>query len=94
MTELATTGDEAAPPALDAYALLSKPTLQLTDSDVDILVADLRKRRDKYLASGKPDVPKKAAAAVKALAEPKAKPTASEKAAATKALLDEIDWKL
>lgn len=44
---------------IDAYSLLSKPTLELTDAEVLIIVEDLRKRREAYIKTGKPDKPKK-----------------------------------
>lgn len=40
-------------PERNAYALLSKPTLELTDADVEIIVADLRKRRLAYATDPK-----------------------------------------
>lgn len=47
----------------NAYELLSRPTLTLTDAEVSDIVADLRQRRLAYV-SGKKDVaPKKAATA-------------------------------
>lgn len=36
---------DAAPEHQDAYALLSKPTLELTDAEVEIIVRDLRAKR-------------------------------------------------
>jgi len=81
-------------PQLDAYALLTKPTLDLSDAEVDAIITNLQKRRKVYLDTGKADAPAKEAAARKALAEPKAKPTAADKKANTAALLDSIDWKL
>ena len=44
---------------IDAYSLLSKPTLDLNDKEVEIIVADLRKRREAYIKTGKVDKPKK-----------------------------------
>lgn len=63
---------EEAEPAtqLDAYALLSKPTLSLSDAEVEIVIADLRRRREQYLSTGKPDKARKAA---KAKADPLSK---------------------
>lgn len=57
---------------MNAYELLSRPTLELTDNEVDLIIADLRKRRAAYL-EGTADTPKKAAAAkpVKASVEEK-----------------------
>jgi len=48
-----------APEPLDAYALLSKPTLEITDAEAELIVTDLRKRREAYIKTGKPDKPKK-----------------------------------
>ena len=45
----------------DAYALLSKPTKNLSDAEVKLIIADLRKRRFTSLATGKPDKPVKEA---------------------------------
>lgn len=42
-----------------AYELLTKPTLELTDAEVKIVVEDLRQRRLAYLKTGKPDKPSK-----------------------------------
>ena len=63
-----------------AYDLLSRPTLSLTDAEVEIVVADLRRRRAAFIATGKPDK----------IAKPKTaspSPTAESKAANTAALL-------
>jgi hypothetical protein len=73
----------------NAYDLLSKPTNELTDAEVELIVVDLRRRRQLYIATGKPD--RGAPAKPK---EPKAKPTAADKAANTASLLSKIDWKL
>jgi hypothetical protein len=54
---------EPTEPELDAYALLSKPTLDLSDAEVERIVIDLQQRRKLYLSTGKPDVVKKPAAA-------------------------------
>jgi len=65
----------------DAYSLLSKPTLDLTDEEVGIIVADLRRRRDLFIKTGKPERVKKEATI-------KANPLSKEaKAANTKAIL-------
>lgn len=67
----------------DAYSLLSKPTLDLTDAEVEIVVADLRRRRRLFIEQGIKDEPVKKAAAKK-----KALPAAAkDKAANTLALL-------
>lgn len=76
------------PPELDAYALLSKPTLDLSDDQVELIVADLRRRRELYIKTGKPDRPAKPKAA------PKAKATADDKKANTAALLASLDLTL
>ena len=85
--------DETPPPQLDAYALLTKPTLELTDGEVETIIADLRKRRTTYLATNKADSPKKEAAAKAALAAPA--PTAEQKRLAkqeaTRALMASIE---
>jgi hypothetical protein len=65
----------------DAYSLLSRPTLQLTDAQVEKIVIDLRERRAKHIATGKPDKPR---AEAKIKAEPLGK---ESKAANTAALL-------
>lgn len=72
-----------AEPELDAYALLSKPTLDLTDDEVEKIVVDLRRRRQLYLSTGKPDKVSKP----KAAKTPAAKLDADAKAANTAALL-------
>jgi hypothetical protein len=45
-------------PAGDAYALLSKPTLDLTDDEVEAICKDLRARRERFLAGQKDTQPK------------------------------------
>lgn len=86
-----TTSPENDEGQLDAYALLSKPTLDLTDAEVERIVVDLQERRKLYLATGKPDAPKKAA---KEKAAPKAKATAEEKARNTALLLGQLKMSL
>lgn len=68
-------------PAPDAYSLLSRPTLDLTDAEVEIVVEDLRRRRSLYLTTNKPEKVKKEA---KVKADPLSK---EAKAANTKAIL-------
>jgi hypothetical protein len=68
---------------LDAYALLSKPTLEISDAQAEIIIEDLRRRRKAYLASGKPDKPKAAKVAA-------AKLSADEKAANTASILAQL----
>lgn len=45
-----------------AYALLSKPVLELTDAEVKVIIADLREKRLRFVTSGiadkKPAKPK------------------------------------
>ncbi len=66
----------AAPATPDAYELLSKPTLDLTDAEVAMVVEDLRKRRKAYVQTGKVDKPKAIkAAAVKLDKDEKARNT-------------------
>lgn len=60
-----------------AFDLLSKPTLDLTDKDIDDICKDLRARRERFLAGQKDNPPKKAA-------PPK---TAEEKAALSESIL-------
>lgn len=81
---MATNPDDAE--QMDAYALLSKPTLDLTDKEVERVVTDLQARRKLYLSTGKPDAPKKA----KAPAEPKKKLTDDEKKRNTALLLGQL----
>ena len=76
-------------PELDAYALLSRPTLDFTDAEVKRVIADLRRRREAYLRTGKPDRPKK----VKEQIE-KAKASPEDKARNTAALLAQLDLKV
>lgn len=70
---------EAEPPeAINAYDLLSKPTLDLTDAEVQAVVADLRRRRALYVKTGKPDKPKTVKSAARKLdADEKARNTAA-----------------
>lgn len=65
------------PDQLDAYALLSRPTLDYTDEEVALVVEQLRKARSRFLATGTLDKPKAAkAATVKLDADEKARNTA------------------
>lgn len=73
-----------------AYDLLSKPTLELSNAEVQKLVEDLRRRRKLYIATGKADRPGKP----KAPAAPKTKATADDKRRNTEQLLAGIDWKM
>lgn len=66
----------------DAFTLLSKPTLELTDKEVDAICADLRKRRERFLAGQKDNPPK----AVKA--EPPK--TTEEKQAVGESILGDV----
>jgi len=65
----------------DAYALLSKPTQELTDAEVEAVFADLRIRRERFLQG----VQDKPAAKPKAPAK-----TKEEKAAITSGLMDDL----
>lgn len=71
---------DTTPDPLDAYALLSRPTLDYSDAEIEAVVVDLRKRRAAYLSSGKVDKPKAAAKAT-------AKLSADDKARNSEALL-------
>jgi hypothetical protein len=51
-------------PIGDAYALLSKPTLELTPEEIKAICADLRQRRERFLAGQKDNQPKPAKKAV------------------------------
>lgn len=81
----AITGDESEP-TLSAYDLLSTPTLELTDAQVEAIIVDLRKRRELYIKTGKAD--KVAKPKEKALPKPKA--DAEEKARNTALLLAQL----
>lgn len=70
----------------DAYALLSKPTKNLTDAEVTLIIADLRKRRFISLSTGKPDKPVKEAKERKKAV----KATDADKKANTAWLLDQL----
>lgn len=62
---------------ITAYDLLSKPTLEISDAEAQIIIEDLRRRRRAYLATGKVDKPKKEkVAAVKLDKDEKARNTA------------------
>lgn len=74
-------------PTPDAYSLLSRPTLDLTDAEVEIVIADLRRRRKLFLETGKKDEPVKKAAAAKKLAP-------DDKKANTLALLANLKLKI
>lgn len=69
---------------LDAYSLLSRPTLELSDAQVERICEDLRRRRRQHVETGKPDKPK---AERKAKAEPA---SAEAKRANTLALLAQL----
>lgn len=71
-----------APQERNAYELLSKPTLELTDADVTDICTELRKKRERFLAGVKDNPPK-----VSKAAPPK---TPEEKAALTDNLLGDI----
>lgn len=82
-TEATETIDESEA-TLSAYDLLSTPTLDLSDAQVEAIVIDLQKRRKLYIQTGKPDK------APKPKAEPKAKTTADDKARNTAMLLAQL----
>lgn len=67
------------PTTRDAFTLLSKPTLDLTDAEIEVIVKDLRARRERFLAGQKDNAPKPAKA--------KAEPMSAE---AKKAAADDI----
>lgn len=46
-------------PQLSAYDLLSKPVHEITDAEAELIIADLRRRREAYIKIGKPDKPAK-----------------------------------
>lgn len=50
------------PAQRDAFALLSKPTLELTDAEIELICADLRRKREQFL-QGVQDKPPRAAKA-------------------------------
>lgn len=60
------------PETFDAYALLSKPTLDVSDEEALLIIEDLRKRRVAYLKTGKPDKQPKAKAPPKGPVDKKA----------------------
>lgn len=70
------------PQAGSAYELLTKPTLNLTDDEVSLVIADLRRRREAYVSAGKRDEPHKPS---------KTKPTAESKASLTAAIAANLD---
>ena len=59
------------PTAQDAFELLSKPTLDLTDDEIETICKDLRKRRERFLAGQKDNAPKAKKAAQPATPEAK-----------------------
>jgi hypothetical protein len=81
-SELAEAG--ALLPPTDSFALLSKPTLELTDTDLLLIANDLRAKRRKFL-QGVADKPGNTG-------RKKAEPITDEaKAATTQHLLGELD---
>lgn len=54
---------------LDAYSLLSRPTLEVSDAEALLIIEDLRRRRRAYIATGKPDKPKKERAVAEKLSK-------------------------
>lgn len=69
-------------PTGDAYALLSKPTLELTEAEIEAICKDLRARRERFLAGQKDNQPKP-----KKVSEPLT-PEAKQQAAAE--VLDDV----
>jgi hypothetical protein len=66
------------PEDMDAYALLSMPTLDQSDAAAQRIVEDLRRRRHAYVTSGKIDKPaKEKAERVKLSQDEKARNTAA-----------------
>lgn len=86
MTEAAPTSPTT-PAVEDAYSLLTRPTLEITDAQLVVIVENLRARRKAYMegTADRPDKPKAAPA------KPK---TQSEKDLLTKSLLAVLDFKL
>jgi hypothetical protein len=68
--------------ARSAFDLLSKPTLDLTDKDIEDICKDLRAKRERFLAGQKDNPPKP-----KAAEPPK---TAEEKAALGDSILGDV----
>lgn len=63
---------------IDAYSLLSKDPREITDAEAEIIIADLRRRREAYIKTGKVDKPKKEkVAAAKLSKDEKARNTAA-----------------
>lgn len=71
-----------------AYELLSRPVLELTDAEVETVLADLRRKRHLFLTKGEADNPKKASKASAA------KLSADDKKANTLSLLAQLNLKL
>lgn len=73
----------------DAYELLSRPTLDITNAELELIVADLRRRREYFVKEGKKDNPKVEKA--KREKKPATKATAEQKARQTAVLLSELN---
>lgn len=73
----------------DAYSLLSRPTLEITDEELEIIVADLRRRREYFVKEGKKDNPK--AERAKAAKAPATKASKEAKERNTAVLLSELN---
>lgn len=71
------------PQTRDAFALLSKPTLELTDEEITSICADLRRRREQFL-QGVQDKP------VRKPKEPAPDRSDEAKAARSANLLDDL----
>lgn len=80
--------EQSTTPTRDAFTLLSKPTLELTDEEVELICKDLRQRRERFLAGQKDNYPKPPKKEVQPI-------TAESKAANTEGLLGSLgDLKL
>lgn len=66
----------------NAFELLSKPTLDLTDEEIEAICKDLRARRERFLAGQKDNAPKQA--------KPKVEQTPEGKQQASDEILGEI----
>lgn len=66
-----------------AYELLSRPTLELSQAEVEAIIVELRKKREWVIANGKPDTTVKDAKAART-----AKPKPADKAARDAATAD------
>lgn len=81
MTEAPVPANPSDVEPLDAYALLSKPTLELSDAEVKTIIAHLRAKREAYVTSGGKKADKRP------VAKPAAEPITEEKKADNTSLL-------